>query len=149
LSGAGLETSRPLPLRWLAPEVLVSRKFTVHSDCYSYGMLLVELYTGADLPLSELEDAEVISLLTRFYRRTTQEAGPQPVVEAPPACPRQEAQALLRCVDANPDIRPSFEELVDWMSPSAVRLELLAEASAPRQAWASMDLDLEEEESRL
>ena len=37
-----MENKRPLPLRWTAPEVLVTQKYSPATDVYSFGMLIYE-----------------------------------------------------------------------------------------------------------
>lgn len=39
-----------LPIRWLPPEVMVSREFSLKSDIWSFGILMWEIYTNCTLP---------------------------------------------------------------------------------------------------
>jgi serine/threonine protein kinase len=54
-----------LPLRWTAPEVLASLKWTFASDVYSFGVTVCELYEQGCPPFFELTDNEVMALLVR------------------------------------------------------------------------------------
>lgn len=45
-----LKTDRALPIRWYAPEVLETWKFTHKTDVWSYGVVLWEIYSGGSSP---------------------------------------------------------------------------------------------------
>lgn len=84
--------SRALPLRWTAPEVLQTAKWSKHSDVWSFGMLLYELYTHGEMPLGGLENEEIIAALRGY--------GPdsRPLVTLPASCPRLVSQLQAACL---------------------------------------------------
>ena len=49
------DSSRPLPIKWLAPEVLAldKKKFTEASDVWAFGILMIEVYTDGQTPYSD------------------------------------------------------------------------------------------------
>ena len=91
-------TQRPLPIRWTAAEVLRTGKWTVQTDVWSYGMLLVELFTHGHSPFDDLESSqEVIRLLG--------EARVDPVIAAPASAPPPMKVLLHDCVRLDPAVR--------------------------------------------
>lgn len=53
-----------LPLRWLAPECIDEDDNTIKSDVYSYGVLMLELFTFCtELPLEQITDEEYLKKL--------------------------------------------------------------------------------------
>jgi len=48
-----------LPVRWMPPESLLYRTFTVESDIWSYGVVLWEIFTYGRQPWFELSNYEV------------------------------------------------------------------------------------------
>jgi len=54
-----LEDRSVLPVRWMPPESLLYRTFTVESDIWSYGILLWEIFTYGRQPWFELSNHEV------------------------------------------------------------------------------------------
>ena len=48
-----------LPVRWMPPESVLYRKFTVESDVWSFGVVLWEVFTYGKQPWYELSNHEV------------------------------------------------------------------------------------------
>lgn len=51
--------STMLPVRWMPPESLLYRTFTVESDVWSFGVVLWEIFTYGRQPWYELSNHEV------------------------------------------------------------------------------------------
>jgi serine/threonine protein kinase len=93
-----------VPVRWSAPEALDDHKFSEKSDVWSYGVLLYELYTRAELPYKGLSNQRVWVDVVSGER-----------LPKPQACPEHVYQMMLQCWAAFPRDRPSFATLTDTM----------------------------------
>jgi len=89
---------------WMAPEIIKMQKYTTKVDVFSYGILLYELYSG-ELPYRGLAPLVVPNLVA--------EKGLRPTV--PKGCPRKMAKLMTMCWDANPDNRPTFAEILEYL----------------------------------
>lgn len=50
--------------RWMSPETVTQLKFSAATDCWSYGVVMWEIWTNAgDVPFAELDDLAVMKLL--------------------------------------------------------------------------------------
>ncbi|KAH9301727.1 hypothetical protein KI387_013310 [Taxus chinensis] len=87
--------------RWMAPEMIQHRSYNYKVDVYSFGIVLWELITGM-LPFQNMTAVQAaFAVVNRGVRPTI-----------PQDCPTSLSEIMTRCWDANPDVRPSFSEVV-------------------------------------
>lgn len=88
------------PIKWTAPEAALYNRFTIKSDVWSFGILLVELVTGGRVPYPGMTNAEVLAQVERGYR-----------MPKPANCLDSLYQIMLDCWKKNEYERPTFEYL--------------------------------------
>lgn len=74
-----VQTSRPLPLRWMAPETLKEQRFSAQSDTWAYAVTLYEMYSFGKLPYGRTSDDDILCSLA---------SGKSTTLQPPPACPK-------------------------------------------------------------
>ncbi|KAF0689707.1 Aste57867_18868 [Aphanomyces stellatus] len=95
---------------WAAPEVFLAKKYNDRADVYSLGVVLSELDTCA-IPYADqavgkngkLDGMAVIKLVTQQKAKPTFSA----------SCPSAVRDLAFRCLDYEPDNRPSAAEVVE------------------------------------
>ncbi|KAG6586130.1 Serine/threonine-protein kinase HT1, partial [Cucurbita argyrosperma subsp. argyrosperma] len=87
--------------RWMAPEMIQHRPYTQKVDLYSFGIVLWELITGM-LPFQNMTAVQAAFAVVN--------KGVRPII--PNDCLPVLSDIMTRCWDANPDVRPSFTEVV-------------------------------------
>ena len=94
-------TSRgPMPIRWMAPESISDGRYTSQSDVWSYGIVLWEIATLAELPYQGLSNEEVLSHV---------KSGRHPT--PPESCSSVLGGLMLECWHTDPDSRPTFLDI--------------------------------------
>eukprot|EP00048_Salpingoeca_helianthica_P021013 m.247960 g.247960 ORF g.247960 m.247960 type:complete len:968 (-) comp54906_c0_seq1:54-2957(-) len=90
-----------LPIRWMAPESLVSGNFNEMSDVFSFGIVLWEVYTFGMTPYSTMTHHEVLQRVLSGYR-----------MPLPDDCPPAIRSLVQRCWS---DKRPSFAKALEFL----------------------------------
>ncbi|RLN92028.1 hypothetical protein BBJ28_00008468 [Nothophytophthora sp. Chile5] len=106
---------------WLAPEILREERYDTLVDCYSFGVILVELETRLD-PYHDLgKDYTTIDIMMGVARGDL-----RPTI--PPSCSPCRRELIARCLDANPKRRPKMTDIL-YALQHEVRQELLDQNS--------------------
>lgn len=100
------------PIKWTAPEAALYQKFTIKSDVWSFGILLVELVTHGRTPYPGMTNAETLAQVERGYRM------PQPA-NTPDAL----YGIMLECWKKNEYERPTFDYLQSLLEDYFVSTE--------------------------
>lgn len=88
------------PVKWTAPEAIKSKKYSPHSDVWSFGILLWEVYSFGKNPYPRVPLKDVSEKVEKGYR-----------MEIPDGCPNTMYIIMQRCWHIDPMKRPSFREL--------------------------------------
>jgi len=79
-------------------------KFTIKSDVWSFGVLLVEIVTHGQIPYPGMANREVLDQIERGYRHPK-----------PKDCPEALYDMMKQCWDADAQNRPTFEYLHSFL----------------------------------
>ncbi|XP_059572991.1 LIM domain kinase 1 isoform X3 [Alligator mississippiensis] len=99
---------------WMAPEMINGRSYDEKVDIFSFGILLCEIIgrVSADpdyLPRTMDFGLNVRGFLDRY---------------CPPTCPPSFFPIAVRCCDLDPEKRPSFSKLEQWLETLHMHLEI-------------------------
>ncbi|XP_014211548.1 vascular endothelial growth factor receptor 1-like [Copidosoma floridanum] len=92
----------PVPVKWMAIESIRDQVFSTKSDIWSFGIVLWEFFTLAEIPYPGMEVEKQYQKLVEGYR-----------MEQPAYATKDIYDIMLRCWKAKPSLRPSFTELVE------------------------------------
>lgn len=94
---------------WLAPEMYRGEQYCEKADIFSFGIVLAEIdtrklpYHDATFPSGERLNASTISYQVAFQNR-------RPTLSD--SCPEFVQELFMQCTDADPDARPTAEEIL-------------------------------------
>lgn len=88
------------PIKWTAPEAINFGSFTIKSDVWSFGIVLMETITYGRTPYPGMSNPDVIRSLEHGYR-----------MPRPDVCPTELYDVMMKCWKNKPEDRPTFEYL--------------------------------------
>eukprot|EP00056_Hartaetosiga_gracilis_P013332 m.220135 g.220135 ORF g.220135 m.220135 type:complete len:1723 (+) comp13827_c0_seq6:16-5184(+) len=112
--------SQALPVRWMPPEVLTTRKFDTKSDVYAYGMLIYEVVSDGQLPFPDATDEEVVNFLLRVAKEIKADDTSwtnKHLLEPPPHCNTALANLFYSATKPRPTQRANFSDIIATLSP--------------------------------
>ncbi|KAK2159982.1 hypothetical protein LSH36_142g03005 [Paralvinella palmiformis] len=99
------DSSTPLPLRWVAIESILTSKFSIKSDVWSFGVLFWELMTRGLTPYSEIQDNVAVIL---YMKRGGRLSFPQYVST-------DLGNFMQKCWRTDPKERPEFRVIRNFL----------------------------------
>jgi len=103
----------PGSVLWMAPEVLLAEKIDEKLDVYAFALVFWEILTRKDL-FSEYDDKEIFSQDIAIKGIRPPLDGVHSVLK----------EIIVRCWDRNPDVRPSFEQVLPMLEKALIQIYL-------------------------
>uniref|UniRef100_A0A674DLA6 receptor protein-tyrosine kinase n=1 Tax=Salmo trutta TaxID=8032 RepID=A0A674DLA6_SALTR len=97
-----------VPIKWMALESILHRKYTHQSDVWSYGVTVWELMTFGTKPYDGIPANEIAGVLEKGER-----------LPQPPICTIDVYMIMVKCWMIDADSRPRFRELIAEFSKMA------------------------------
>lgn len=126
------------PVRWTAPEAAVGAIYSIKSDVWSFGMMVVEEYQGGEHPYANMSTSTVMGLLGSSFR-----------IPRPLGCPGAVYDLLLSCWSADPAQRPSFEVLSETLDAIRAGVPASTNAVKTKDAMALSETNIDTAVSAL
>eukprot|EP00727_Mastigamoeba_balamuthi_P008181 m51a1_g3984 putative serine-threonine protein (1351) ;mRNA; r:464591-469876 len=106
-SSAQVPEATKLPVAWIAPEVLKTREVDKHSDVWSYGVFLFEMFSGGANPYGYMSHEQIAKFVSEGGRLSFRylKTSSGRVIN------KQLYNMMERCWNADPAKRPEFLEL--------------------------------------
>ncbi|OQR88382.1 kinase, partial [Thraustotheca clavata] len=102
---------------WLAPEILRETPYQSKVDCYSFGIVLIELESRKD-PYFDCIGMSTIDIMAQVARGNL-----RPTI--PPSCPPKRHNLISRCLSGDPQERPTMVEILKALQTD-IRQEVLS-----------------------
>ncbi|ESO98879.1 hypothetical protein LOTGIDRAFT_213681 [Lottia gigantea] len=89
-----------MAIKWMAPEVLLYNKYSSKADVWSFGIVLIEIFTKGKEPYDGIPSKESFEKVQRGYR-----------IPRPDNCPTEVYDVICNCWQTNSHSRPTFDYL--------------------------------------
>ena len=90
-----------IPVRWMAPESILERKYSTASDVWSFGVFCWEVFELGSTPYPGVPLENLMNFLLRGNRMTK-----------PQECPEAIFQMMLQCWQVEAEARPRFRSIL-------------------------------------
>lgn len=101
-----------LPIKWSALEVIENNEYSTKSDVWSFGIVMMELFTYGEKPYGEWTATYTVFKLNQNYRMPRPQEMPEPLYDT-----------LFKCWDVDPMRRPTFEYLTEYFEAYTIGTE--------------------------
>ncbi|KAH8271145.1 hypothetical protein KR018_007451, partial [Drosophila ironensis] len=101
-------SNRDLPIKWYSPEAISTNKISSFSDVWSYGVTLYEMFSRGETPTLVPPPTSTDDFLKRLDEG---ERLPRPA-----SCPDFMHDLMQQCWQLRPRSRPTFEDIVEFIS---------------------------------
>jgi len=89
------------PLKWMAPESLLEKKYSAKSDAWSYGVTLYEILSRKE-PYADLDNIQAASNVMHKGLK----------LKSPEHCPPKLAELMKSCFETDAENRPNFKKIL-------------------------------------
>lgn len=125
-ASSGQTQSATGPIRWMPPESL-GRVYSEKSDVWAYGCVIFELMTGS-IPFPDLDLIDIVARV-RDHRETPLSSLSGDLAASIDACPEYLIGLMRKCFAYEPEKRPTFAEIIEFLQESAPQEVLKVEAA--------------------
>ncbi|XP_044263167.1 focal adhesion kinase 1 isoform X6 [Tribolium madens] len=94
-----------LPIKWMSPESINFRRFTIASDVWMFGVCMWEILMYGIKPFQGVKNNEVLTKIENGER-----------LALPPNCPPRLYSLMSQCWAYEPSKRPSFKEIKEILN---------------------------------
>ena len=94
------------PIKWMAPESMDQKKFSIKSDVWSFGVLIWEVMTLGDRPFPDMDFLQVMDYVRCSHGH----------LELPKLCPPSLAIQIEQCWAYSAQDRPDFAVLLETIN---------------------------------
>ena len=92
---------------WMAPEVINSQRFSTKADVYSYGIIIWEVCTR-EMPYDYIDKDNILFKVSVRRERPN-------LKRIPNDTPKQLVELMQKCWDHDPNKRPSFDNIIEFI----------------------------------
>ena len=100
-----MSRDKRLPIRWMAPEINKTLKYSTATDVWAFGVVLWEEFMCGSWPYHDVPDAMVFAYIEQGNR-----------LDKPDSMPDDLYLVMHSCMEKCPEYRPTFSELVTFLN---------------------------------